>query len=184
MYVTRCLLRSLSLKSSEMCGLSNAKVQSHGQMFKTTSTQSLNSITEPINLIKMTSRCFSKRNFHFSPELKNNKVNIKFVDRYGKLHEAKATVGDTLLDVVIDNDLNFESYGVCEGTISCSTCHVILDQATFDKLEEPLMDEYDMLDLACGLTDTSRLGCQVHVTREMEGVTFTLPIEITDARGV
>ena len=44
--------------------------------------------------------------------------------------------------------------GVCEGTISCSTCHVILDQKTYDEMEEPLMDEMDMLDLAYGLTET------------------------------
>ena len=111
-----------------------------------------------------------------------NKVTIYFTDRHGEKLKAEATVGDSLLDVIIDNDFNFETYGVCEGTISCSTCHVILDEKTYSVLEDPLMDEMDMLDLACGLTETSRLGCQVYVTKEMDGVTVKLPEEITDAR--
>ena len=121
------------------------------------------------------------RCMHLTASLKK-KVTLYFVDRHGEKHKATATVGDSLLDVIIDNDFNFETYGVCEGTISCSTCHVILDPDTFSDMEDPLMDELDMLDLACGLTETSRLGCQVYVTEEMDGVTIKLPEEITDAR--
>lgn len=36
-------------------------------------------------------------------------------------------------------------------------------------------DENDMLDMAFGLTDTSRLGCQVRLTRDLDGITATLP---------
>lgn len=65
--------------------------------------------------------------------------------------------------------------GACEGSIACSTCHVILDEDTFYKLEEPGDDENDMLDLAFGLTDTSRLGCQVKVSKDMDGIAVQLP---------
>jgi len=122
-----------------------------------------------------------KKLLHLSTNLKSN-VTIYVIDRHGKRHKAEATVGDSLLDVIIDNDFNFETYGVCEGTISCSTCHIILDPVTYSEMEDPLMDELDMLDLACGLTETSRLGCQVYVTKEMDGITVKLPVEITDAR--
>ncbi|KAF5325524.1 hypothetical protein D9619_009537 [Psilocybe cf. subviscida] len=63
----------------------------------------------------------------------------------------------------------------CEASVACSTCHVILPEEFYDKLPEPDDDENDMLDMAFGLTDTSRLGCQVHVTRELDGITCTLP---------
>ena len=54
-----------------------------------------------------------------------------------------------------------ELEGACEGSLACSTCHVILEESVFDKLDEPSDDENDMLDLAFALTETSRLGCQV-----------------------
>lgn len=44
--------------------------------------------------------------------------------------------------------------GACEGTLTCSTCHVILQQKDYDFLEKPSDEELDMLDLAYELTDT------------------------------
>jgi len=65
--------------------------------------------------------------------------------------------------------------GACEGSVACSTCHVILPSEYYDKLPEPDDDENDMLDMAFGLTDTSRLGCQVKMTKDLDGITCTLP---------
>ena len=65
--------------------------------------------------------------------------------------------------------------GACEGSVACSTCHVILPQEYYDLLPEPEDDENDMLDMAFGLTDTSRLGCQVKLTKELDGIAITLP---------
>jgi len=45
--------------------------------------------------------------------------------------------------------------GACEGSVACSTCHVILTPECYDMLPEPEDDENDMLDMAFGLTDTS-----------------------------
>ena len=44
--------------------------------------------------------------------------------------------------------------GACEGTLSCSTCHLILNKENYDKLKPPSDEENDMLDLAFGLCDT------------------------------
>lgn len=44
--------------------------------------------------------------------------------------------------------------GACEGSIACSTCHIVLSQEQYDALPEPSDEENDMLDLAFGLTDT------------------------------
>jgi len=65
--------------------------------------------------------------------------------------------------------------GACEGSLACSTCHVILEDEIYDKLEEPTDEENDMLDLAPGLTETSRLGCQVIMSKDLDGMVVTLP---------
>ncbi|XP_073964425.1 adrenodoxin-like protein 2, mitochondrial [Choristoneura fumiferana] len=115
--------------------------------------------------------------------LKDEKVKVTFVLHDGKRIESEAKVGDTLLDVIVNNDLNIEGYGACEGTLTCSTCHVILKQDDYDRLPEEASDEErDMLDLAYGLTDTSRLGCQITMTKELDGLEVQVPETINDAR--
>ena len=109
------------------------------------------------------------------------KVNITFIDRDGDRIKVAAKVGDTLLDVAKDNDIDVE--GACGGTLACSTCHLIFEKVDFDKIPEIATDEeLDLLEMAHGLTDTSRLGCQVDVTNEMEGIVLKVPTETFDAR--
>lgn len=101
-------------------------------------------------------------------------VPIIFVDENGET-KVNAKVGASLLDVAQEADLDVE--GACEGTLACSTCHMILEQSLFDQLTEACEEEMDMLDLASGVEDTSRLGCQIHVTKEMTGTRIRLPSE-------
>ena len=82
-------------------------------------------------------------------------------------------MGESLLQVAHQNDIDLE--GACEGVCACSTCHLILPKELYDTLEEPSEDEEDMLDMAFGLTDTSRLGCQITVTENMEGIRLQMP---------
>ncbi|HEC14519.1 MAG TPA: 2Fe-2S iron-sulfur cluster binding domain-containing protein [Rhodospirillales bacterium] len=98
---------------------------------------------------------------------------ITFIDSDGKRHEVDAPVGLSVLEIAHKNDLELE--GACEGSLACSTCHVIVDDAWFDKLDESSEEEEDMLDLAFGLTHTSRLGCQIKMTEELDGLVVTLP---------
>ncbi|PPR91362.1 hypothetical protein GOBAR_AA29315 [Gossypium barbadense] len=64
----------------------------------------------------------------------------------------------------------------CEGSLACSTCHVIvMDMEHYNKLEEPSDEENDMLDLAFGLTETSRLGCQIIARPELDGIRLAIP---------
>ena len=65
--------------------------------------------------------------------------------------------------------------GTCEGQMACSTCHVIVAPEWFDKLPEASMDEEDMLDLAAGVTRTSRLSCQIELTDEIDGIEVRIP---------
>ncbi|KAI4791124.1 ferredoxin [Aureobasidium sp. EXF-8846] len=99
---------------------------------------------------------------------------VTFVDKDGDEHTFVVADGDNLLDIAQANDLEME--GACGGSCACSTCHVIVsDPDMFDKMEEPDDDENDMLDLAFGLTETSRLGCQVKMSKALDGLVVKLP---------
>ena len=107
-------------------------------------------------------------------------VKITFVasDKSGDRETVLAQEGDSLLDVAHDNDIEIE--GACGGEMACSTCHVILEKKVYDSLPKAKEEEEDMLDLALGLTDCSRLGCQVRVKKEMDGMVVRLPSEVAN----
>ncbi|KAJ3745590.1 ferredoxin [Lentinula detonsa] len=101
-------------------------------------------------------------------------IKVNFKDSKGNLIKTvEANEGDDILSIAHEHDIDLE--GACEGSVACSTCHVILTAEHYDLLPEPEDDENDMLDMAFGLTDTSRLGCQVKLTKELDGITATLP---------
>ena len=101
-------------------------------------------------------------------------VPVTFVDsRDGQTIEVEAEVGKTVLEAALDHDVDIEA--ACGGELACSTCHVILEQELYDALEPPDEEEEDMLDLAWGLEDTSRLCCQIKVSPELKGATFVIP---------
>ena len=105
-------------------------------------------------------------------------VKFKIIDREGTCHDVRGKVGDNLLYLCHrfqDEDTRLMLEGACEASLACSTCHVILDSDTFDKLPEPEETEEDMLDLASCLTSTSRLGCQLVLSHDLDGMTITLP---------
>ena len=96
-----------------------------------------------------------------------------FVKAGGERVEVEAPLGLSVLEIAHRNNIDLE--GACEGSLACSTCHVIVDPEWYDVLEGASEDEEDMLDLAFGLTHTSRLGCQIKMTDELDGLTVTLP---------
>lgn len=106
---------------------------------------------------------------------------ITFVELDGTRHDVDAPVGLSLLEVAHQNDIDLE--GACEGSLACSTCHVIVDPAWFSRLEPIEEDEEDMLDLAFGLEKTSRLGCQIIITEELDGLTVRLPTATNNMMG-
>src|SRR3954471_8637442 len=96
-----------------------------------------------------------------------------FIKAGGERVEVEAPLGLSVLEIAHRNDIDLE--GACEGSLACSTCHVVISDEDFDRLSEPTEDEEDMLDLAFGLTETSRLGCQIIITEELDGLTVRLP---------
>ena len=98
---------------------------------------------------------------------------VIFIDPDGARHEIDAPAGLSLLEIAHRHGIDLE--GACEGSLACSTCHLVVDPDWFGKLEDILEDEEDMLDLAFGLTRTSRLGCQIILTDTLDGLIVTLP---------
>jgi 2Fe-2S ferredoxin len=96
-----------------------------------------------------------------------------FIERDGAAREVDAPLGLSVLEIAHRNKIDIE--GACEGSLACSTCHVIVDPDWYDLLKDATEDEEDMLDLAFGLTATSRLGCQIIMTEELDGLTVRLP---------
>lgn len=96
-----------------------------------------------------------------------------FVKNDGTEQEVEAPNGISILEVAHKNNIDLE--GACEGSLACSTCHVVVDEEWFDKLSEASEDEEDMLDLAFGLTHTSRLGCQILMSDQLDGIKVKLP---------
>ena len=96
-----------------------------------------------------------------------------FVQKDGARKEVDAPIGLSVLEIAHRNGIDLE--GACEGSLACSTCHVIVDNEWHDLLPSATEDEEDMLDLAFGLTHTSRLGCQIIITEELDGLTVQLP---------
>ncbi len=106
---------------------------------------------------------------------------MTFIERDGAPREVEAPLGLSVLEVAHKHGVDIE--GACEGSLACSTCHVIVDPAWFDKLVKPSEDEEDMLDLAFGLQKTSRLGCQITITPELDGLVVQLPSATRNAAG-
>lgn len=107
-------------------------------------------------------------------EIMSNVIKITFIYSGGDKQICEAIEGESILTVAHRNKVDLE--GACEGSLACSTCHIIVEPEYFyDKLDEISDDENDMLDLAFGLTETSRLGCQVILTKELDGIVVRIP---------
>ncbi|KAM4097587.1 hypothetical protein ACJW30_07G012300 [Castanea mollissima] len=105
---------------------------------------------------------------------KKESISVTFVDKDGVEKHLRVPIGMSMLEAAHENDIELE--GACEGSLACSTCHVIVkDMEYYNKLEEPTDEENDMLDLAFGLTETSRLGCQVIAKPELDGIRLAIP---------
>ena len=98
---------------------------------------------------------------------------IIFIEPDGNRREIDAPAGLSIMEIAHKYDVDLE--GACEGSLACSTCHVIVEPDWYGRLLPAREDEEDMLDLAWGLTKTSRLGCQIIMSDELDGLTVRLP---------
>jgi ferredoxin, 2Fe-2S len=103
------------------------------------------------------------------------KVNFK-IEREGVLLSIQGKLGSTIKDLVEENDeLKPHLECACDGRAACSTCHVIVDEAFYNILPPADESEQDMIDLAWGVTERSRLGCQLVLDENCDGMILTVP---------
>lgn len=100
--------------------------------------------------------------------------NINFIDSNGEHHSVDVSNGSNIMEAALDNSIE-GILGDCGGVLSCATCHCYLDENGV-KLAPAVSDSEEMmLDSVLERSDKSRLGCQVALTNEMEGITITIP---------
>jgi 2Fe-2S ferredoxin len=105
---------------------------------------------------------------------------MTFIDPDGTRHEVEAPLGLSVMEIAHRNKIDLE--GACEGSLACSTCHVVVAPEWYELLTDASEDEEDMLDLAFGLTKTSRLGCQLIMSEELDGLVVNLPAGTRNAQ--
>jgi 2Fe-2S ferredoxin len=97
---------------------------------------------------------------------------MTFITAEGERLEIEAECGRSVMEIARQHDL---VEGACEGSLACATCHVIVEGEHIERLASATAEEEDMLDLAVGVCPTSRLGCQIVLTEELDGLTVRLP---------
>jgi len=108
-------------------------------------------------------------------------VKVSFVTADGRKFEAEGQSGQRLLE--LGQGIGMPLEGTCEGQMACSTCHVVVAADWFDRLPRAVEDEEDMLDLAAGVTRTSRLACQIVLADDLDGLEVRIPEEARDMQG-
>ena len=125
---------------------------------------------------------FNGKYFHLYNIMKYNKkfsdsnfVNITYKYLSGKEVHVQAPIGENLLIIAKNNNVELE--GACDCSLACSTCHLILDNELYSKLDEPSEDETNLLSLSGNYCETSRLGCQIIASSDLEGRIFKIPFD-------
>ncbi|XP_039963287.1 adrenodoxin-like protein 1, mitochondrial [Bactrocera neohumeralis] len=107
------------------------------------------------------------------PKSDDEIVRVTYIDKDGKRTEVKGKVGDNVL--YLAHRYGIEMEGACEASLACTTCHVYVIGNHFDQLPEADEKEDDLLDMAPFLRENSRLGCQIVLTKELDGLQLQLP---------
>ena len=108
-------------------------------------------------------------------------IRVNFVTTDEQKIVAEGQPGQRLLELGQAAGMPLE--GTCEGQMACSTCHVVIGADWFDRLPAAVEDEEDMLDLAAGVTRTSRLSCQIVLSEALDGLEVRVPEEARDMQG-
>lgn len=104
--------------------------------------------------------------------MSDNTITVNIIDREGVTHklEAPTDMNMNIMEVCKSYELPVE--GTCGGMAMCASCQCYLESD--HELEEQSDDELDMLDQAFNVEDNSRLGCQIPITKEIDGIVLRL----------
>lgn len=123
--------------------------------------------------INITSVCHHGEYEWEDPKTKEEIVNVTYIDKDGKKHPVQGKVGDNVLYLAHRHEIEME--GACEASLACTTCHVYVEGDYLDKLPAAEEKEEDLLDMAPFLKENSRLGCQIILNKDLEGICLRLP---------
>ena len=99
---------------------------------------------------------------------------ITYIEHNGKSHVIEVEDGLTVMEGAVQNNIP----GIdadCGGSCACATCHVYVDAQWYSKLKSKESTEEDMLDMAFEPNKFSRLGCQIIVTEDLDGLVVKMP---------
>ena len=99
---------------------------------------------------------------------------ITYIEHNGKAHTIEVPKDLSIMEGAIQNNIP----GIdadCGGSCACATCHIYVDEKWYDKLPKKESAEEDMLDVAIEPNKFSRLGCQITVTEELDGMILKMP---------
>ncbi|XP_060082069.1 adrenodoxin-like protein 1, mitochondrial [Ylistrum balloti] len=149
-------------------------------------TSKLRNDSNSMNIQRAPKLYLCKRRFHIStgplhhgdyemqdPKSEDEVVNIVYITRSGERIPVRGKVGDNAM--YLAHRYGIELEGACEASLACSTCHVYVHEDYVDRLPEPKEEEDDMLDMAVFLKENSRLGCQIILNKDLEGIELGLP---------
>lgn len=101
---------------------------------------------------------------------------VTFISPEGEKTTVEGREGWTVLEIAHQFDIDIE--GVCGGGMACSTCHVYVKPEFLSKLQPICEEEEAILEYAPDRKENSRLGCQITVTKDLDGIAVTLPKNI------
>ncbi|MBP6090134.1 MAG: 2Fe-2S iron-sulfur cluster binding domain-containing protein [Crocinitomicaceae bacterium] len=104
-----------------------------------------------------------------------SEIKVNIIDREGVLHELVAPTDMNMNIMEVCKAYDLPVLGECGGMAMCATCQCYLESET--ALPEQSDAELDMLDQAFFVKANSRLGCQIHISDEIDGITLRLAPE-------
>lgn len=104
-----------------------------------------------------------------------NEITVTIIDREGESHELVAPTDMSMNIMEVCKAYELPVKGECGGMAMCATCQCYLESDT--DLPEQNDNELDMLDQAFFVKDNSRLGCQIQITEEIDGIVLRLAPE-------
>ena len=99
---------------------------------------------------------------------------VTYIEANGAQYEIDVPVGDSVMQGAVDNMID-GILAECGGACACATCHCYVDDAWWGKVGEPNDVEKEMLEAVVEPKPTSRLGCQIEITDDLDGLIVRLP---------
>ena len=104
-----------------------------------------------------------------------NTIHVTIIDREGESHELEAPTDMNMNIMEVCKSYELPVEGTCGGMAMCASCQCYLESD--HDLPEQSDDELDMLDQAFFVQANSRLGCQIHISNEIDGIVLRLAPE-------